>query len=122
MWQDCRGEDWDTELPPARQCLWENLVNAYCRTPELKFPRWVPTFVKSYHVFTDASDNMVAAAIYMVWGRNSRLVAAKAKLAPTAAQATPCQELTAATLGATLWWHFEASLGGNCKAFVKGLT
>ena len=99
--------DWDSCLPPEKLLEWEDLKTRLNKTT-IEWPRFSFALEKApFLVFCDASKDAYAACIYATGQDTSRLVCAKAKLAPKAAQGhaqtIPRLELLAALLAVRLY-------------------
>ncbi len=109
------GLAWDDLLPSSLLQEWEEWLDSLKILPTIRIPRAVfptdapPIKEQQLHVFSDASDEACAAAIYMVTHfkdnsrpPSSRLVLAKAKVAPLKKLTIPRLELVAASLSVSL--------------------
>ena len=104
------GQDWgwDTSLPPSPD--WNLWVEQLAQLPQLRFPRCIKKQVPRHthlHIFADASQEAFAAAAYLVCSydggdSSSRLIAAKAHVAPKKGSTIPRMELRAAELAVKL--------------------
>ncbi len=102
---------WDAPLPPSKE--WNCWVEQLQHLPLLKFPRCLKTHVPhkaEIHIFADASKYAYAAAAYLVCSYtnsspSSRLIAARAHVAPKGGNTIPRLELRAADLAIQLKKH-----------------
>ena len=106
-----RGLQWDDELPPDMKRKWEDWVTELERVSSLSVPRCIHPFskvtVQRLHVFSDASEQAYAAAVYVVTasedGVASNLALARVRVTPRSRKVSiPRLELMAALLGLRL--------------------
>ena len=106
-----RGLEWDEELPPDMKRKWEDWVAELEHVSSLSVPRCIHSFskvtVQKLHVFSDASEQAYAAAVYAVTegedGTSSNLALARVRVTPRSRKVSiPRLELMAALLGLRL--------------------
>ena len=101
--------DWDSQLPRELCVAWEGWMEQAFVIPEIKIPRWVQYEPKSaiqLHVFCDASEEAICAAVYLRVKRKKEifvtLLAGKARVSPLKAESISRLELAAAVMGVRL--------------------
>ena len=114
MWKEVPSAKWDDPLPDDLQreveVWWKNSNNR-----KVWFPRCMVDVEKPddavFHMFCDASKHAYCCALYLVTDGESRLVMAKARLAPLNPNLTiPRLELMAALIGARLMEFVKETL------------
>ena len=115
LWREAPSVKWDDPLPDKLQKevrIWWKSSNDY----RVWFPRSLASDEQRpgdgiFHVFCDASKQAYCTAVYLVSGRDSRLVIAKSRLAPLNPNLTiPRLELMAALIGARLMSFVKETL------------
>ncbi|XP_043485344.1 uncharacterized protein LOC122513137 [Leptopilina heterotoma] len=109
---------WDEQLPPHLTAKWNAFMDQLKDINELPFPRWIkitPDASLELHVFCDASQPALAAAVYLRAvdpdGKvKTSLVCAKTKVAPIKRLTIPRLELSAAVIGSKLVHHVQQVL------------
>lgn len=105
------GIGWDDTIPESVLSKWHAYRKSVESLDQIKIPRWLslaPNFKIQMHIFTDASEQAMGAAIYLrCVDANHQisvaLITSKAKVAPVKRVTIPRLELTAARLGAQLF-------------------
>ncbi len=119
-----KDQGWDSPLPHSKE--WEAWVAQLEQLPLLRFPRCVKIAVPLHahlHLFADASKEAYAAAAFVVCSYphsppTSRLVAARAHVAPRKHSTIPRMELRAAELAVRL----RKMVSSQLKLEVEGVT
>lgn len=102
---------WDDALPDPLIAHWRNIYSRLSHLRELKIPRWCELGPETYHVelhaFSDASNSVYAAAVYLKVVSSSgqvsmTLLVGKSKVSPIKPLSIPRLELSAALLLARL--------------------
>ncbi|CAH8508880.1 unnamed protein product [Schistosoma rodhaini] len=114
------GLGWDEEIPNDESKRWLEILSEFQRVENVYFPRCVlfPQSDRSLlelHIFSDASENGYGAVAYVRSYISdtevcSRLVTAKARVAPLKVQTIPRLELTAAVLAARMGFQLQSEL------------
>ncbi|XP_043230765.1 uncharacterized protein LOC122386050 [Amphibalanus amphitrite] len=121
-WSD--GAGWDDVLPEDQQKKWSEWFYELGELGTISVPRCIHPFQgqpeQQVHVFSDASEQAYAAAVYVVSEddgvRVSNLVLARARVAPKAKKQTiPRLELMGALLGMRLVKKVCQALGKDLK-------
>lgn len=95
--------DWDEVIPIEYQQTWQSILNDLVKCRDIQFPRQVTDCQEvTIHAFSDASTVAYGTALYVVSGNKSKLLIAKAKVAPIKPVTVPKLELTAVLLSARL--------------------
>ena len=101
LWRS--GVNWDETLDVNTQLWWDELISDMSDCTKMTVPRAVTlTNDVQLHVFSDASTQAYGTVAYLVTPNTSRLVMAKAKVAPLKKVTVPKLELTAVLLSARL--------------------
>ncbi|MCP4253678.1 MAG: hypothetical protein GY775_09760, partial [Candidatus Scalindua sp.] len=101
LWR-CKVE-WDQLIPQDLVETWQSLLTDLQACCTIEYPRRVAdNRVVELHAFSDASNSAYGAAVYFCCEGISRLVMAKAKVAPIKPVTIPKLELTALLLAARL--------------------
>ena len=119
VWAAQPSIDWDDPLPTELQREWDNFRNSLMYIRSLSFSRSVkpkdaisPVLV----IFSDGSKNAYGAAAYIIWrtadGFESRLVAAKSRIAPLRIIDIVRLELCGAVLNARLFTFITREMRG----------
>ncbi|XP_043474389.1 uncharacterized protein LOC122506340 [Leptopilina heterotoma] len=109
---------WDEQLPQHLTVKWNAFMDQLKDINELPFPRWIkitPHASLELHVFCDASQLALSAAVYLrsvdLDGKvETSLVCAKTKVAPIKRLTIPRLELSAAVIGSKLVHHVQQVL------------
>ncbi|CAH8572859.1 unnamed protein product [Schistosoma guineensis] len=114
------GLGWDEEIPNEESKRWLEILSEFQRVENVSFPRCVlfPQSDRSLlelHIFSDASETGYGAVAYVRSYISdikicSRLVTAKARVAPLKVQTIPRLELTAAVLAARMGYQLQSEL------------
>ncbi|XP_059608070.1 uncharacterized protein LOC132255915 [Phlebotomus argentipes] len=103
--------DWDDPLPEHISSQWKQLAEGLPTLQEIKVQRPMSTLTSpkstELHVFCDSSSVAYGAVAYVVTeddihGRQSQILMAKSRIAPTSSITIPKLELCAAALGSQL--------------------
>lgn len=104
-----RQIEWEEQIPAECVSTWSAWIDSLRRVEMMSFPRWYGTQrgPVEIHVFTDASERVMAAVAYIVQRSATgevviALVGAKCKLAPINSKSIPRQELDAFLVGTKL--------------------
>ncbi|MCP4991708.1 MAG: hypothetical protein GY928_38295, partial [Colwellia sp.] len=101
LWR-CKVE-WDQLIPQDLVETWQSLLTDLQACCTIEYPRRVAdNRVVELHAFSDASNSAYGAAVYFCCEGISRLVMAKAKVAPIKPVTIPKLELTALLLAARM--------------------
>ena len=112
-WTEEGCPSWESELPPAIGSQVEKWWKEAKTIEDVEIPRSVGKLCDEtvFHVFCDASSKAYCAVVYAVHGGESRLVIAKARLAPLRPNITiPRLELMAALIGVRLMRFIKETL------------
>ncbi|XP_073942489.1 uncharacterized protein [Choristoneura fumiferana] len=103
------GIGWDEPIKSESIPTWKSFIENVKLLKNLEIERYVPACEREgeIHTFCDASEKVYAAAVYFVsnepgGGKSSRLVAAKARVAPLKTISIPRLELQGCVLGTRL--------------------
>ena len=103
LWMQAIG--WDDPIPEKLKHAWIDFRAQLTQLATIRIPRWTGAYKTSewvMHGFSDASERAYAAAVYVVLrtpnGISSRLMTAKAKVAPIKVLSLPKLELCGAHL------------------------
>jgi len=97
--------DWDSQLTESEQKEWQTLYRELQQANTLQIPRHIEVRDSGFqlHVFSDASKDVYAAAVYLRTEEKTDLVLAKARVAPLKSKLTiPWLELMAALIAMQL--------------------
>ncbi|XP_068144181.1 uncharacterized protein [Drosophila tropicalis] len=110
--------DWDEEIPPNLQDMWQSWLSFLplienVRIPRCYFKNWNALDCRvQIHVFVDAGEDAYSAVAYFRIEQNNQillsLVSAKSKVAPLQPLSIPRLELQAAVTGARLMKNIKA--------------
>ena len=101
LWRTKVG--WDEELSQSTQIQWDAILEDYRMCSSFHIDRTVTKEeAVELHCFSDASQVAYGTVIYVVCGGHSKLLMAKAKVAPIKPVTVPKLELTAVLLSARL--------------------
>lgn len=106
LWR--RRVDWHEQIPDDLVSMWQTWVKSLQQVQKMRIPRWFGTAQRpvELHVFADASERAMAAAVYVVQhgpqGAISSLVLSKTRVAPLNNHSIPRQELQAYLMGVRL--------------------
>ncbi|XP_043234149.1 uncharacterized protein LOC122387766 [Amphibalanus amphitrite] len=123
--------NWDDILPEDQQKQWNAWFSELAELETIAVPRCIHRFKgepdQELHVFSDASEQAYAAAVYVVsesmGERCSNLVLARARVAPKAKKKTIARlELMGALLGLRLVKKVCSALGKELSNFLVGHT
>ena len=96
--------DWDHQIPEGLSTQWREIVSDLRKVSNMQFDRRLvnSASVCQLHAFADASNKAYGSCVYIVCGTVSRLVMARARVAPMRGLTVPKLELTAALVAARL--------------------
>lgn len=116
LWRD--KYDWDDNLPAVKKERWQEIAINISHCTNLSIPRQVTQGKDvALHLFSDASTTAYGAAAYFVSQGSSKLIMAKAKVAPLKTITLPRLELTALLLATRLFTFIKEAYEQELNIF-----